>query len=224
MNVDYPDQLILCIIISYLLGAFPTAWLVAKAKGVNIFEVGSGSMGGTNVARAVGNSYALLTGLIDLAKGIFAVWLARDVILVEQAALATAVSATCAVAGHSWSLLATLLTASFQDARLKLAIRGGKGAATAFGAMLMIAPLQSLVAAGVAIIVIAGTRYVSLGVLIGFALANVWLTALVADELQPPIMLLYVAALSLMLTVRHRGNIRRLLAGTERRFGERVRG
>lgn len=224
LTADNAAQVILCVVVSYLIGSFPTAYLVAKAKGVNIFEVGSGNMGGTNVARAVGGGWAVFTGLVDAGKGVLAVWLARDVILAQEVGMATAVAATGAVAGHNWSLFATLLTASFKGGRLKLIVRGGKGAATAFGAMMMIQPLQSLAAAGIAVAVIARTRYVSLGVLVGFAAANVSLAALVGADLQPPILLLYVTALSLMLTVRHRGNIARLLAGAERRLGERAEG
>lgn len=224
LTADNAAQVILCVVVSYLIGSFPTAYLVAKAKGVNIFEVGSGNMGGTNVARAVGGGWAVFTGLVDAGKGVLAVWLARDVILAQQVGMATAVAATGAVAGHNWSLFATLLTASFKGGRLKLIVRGGKGAATAFGAMMMIQPLQSMAAAGIAIAVIARTRYVSLGVLVGFAAANIWLTALVGADLQPPILLLYVTALSLMLILRHRGNIARLLAGDERRLGERAKG
>lgn len=221
-TADNAIQVILCIVTSYLIGSFPTAYLVAKAQNINIFEVGSGNMGGTNVARAVGNGWALLTGLIDAAKGIFAVWLARDVILTQQIGVATSIAATSVVVGHNWSLFATLLTASFKGGRLKLIIRGGKGAATAFGAMMMIQPFQSLIAAAIAIAIIARTRYVSLGVLTGFAVANIWLLLLVGADFQPPIILLYVVALSLLLLLRFRGNMQRLLAGTERRLGERA--
>jgi len=221
-TADNAAQVILCIVTSYLIGSFPTAYLVAKAQNINIFEVGSGNMGGTNVARAVGNGWALLTGLIDAAKGIFAVWLARDVILTQQIGVATSIAATSVVVGHNWSLFATLLTASFKGGRLKLIIRGGKGAATAFGTMMMIQPFQSLIAAAIAIAIIARTRYVSLGVLTGFAVANIWLLLLVGADFQPPIILLYVVALSLMLLLRFRGNMQRLLAGTERRLGERA--
>ena len=221
-TADNAIPVILCIVTSYLIGSFPTAYLVAKAQNINIFEVGSGNMGGTNVARAVGNGWALLTGLIDAAKGIFAVWLARDVILAQQIGVATSVAATSVVVGHNWSLFATLLTASFKGGRLKLIVRGGKGAATAFGTMMMIQPFQSLIAAAIAIAIIARTRYVSLGVLTGFAVANIWLILLVGTDFQPPIILLYVVALSLMLLLRFRGNMQRLLAGTERRLGERA--
>jgi len=221
-QADNAAQLLFIIVMSYLIGSFPTAYCIGKLKNINIFEVGSGNMGGTNVARALGKGWALATIVVDVGKGAGAVLLARDVILPTQMDVATAVAATCAVAGHNWSLFATVFSASFQGGRLKLIVRGGKGAATAFGAMMMIQPFQSLVAAAIAIAIVLRTRYVSLAVLIGFGLANLWLLLLVGTELQPPILLLYALALSLMLVWRHRGNIQRLLAGTERRLGERA--
>ncbi|MCY3797548.1 MAG: glycerol-3-phosphate acyltransferase, partial [Chloroflexi bacterium] len=154
-NTDNAAQALLIIVSSYLIGSFPTAYFVGLARNVNIFEVGSGNMGGTNVARAVGKSWAIFTGLVDVLKGIFAVWLARDLILPEQIGVATSVSATCVVVGHNWSLFATLLTASIKEGKLRLIARGGKGAATAFGAMLMIQPFQILVAAAIGGAVIA---------------------------------------------------------------------
>lgn len=219
-NADNAAQIVFIIVSSYLIGSFPTAYFVGKLRNVNIFEVGSGNMGGTNVARAMGKGWAIFTGLVDVLKGILAVWLARDLILPEQIGVATSVSATCVVVGHNWSLFATVLTASIKEGKLKLIVRGGKGAATAFGAMLMIQPVQILIAAVIATAVIARTRYVSLGVLIGFAVANVWLILLVGAEYQKPILLLYAVALTVMIPLRHRGNVERLLAGTERRIGE----
>ena len=219
---DNAAQVILVIVTCYLIGSFPTAYLVGKAQNIDIFEVGSGNMGGTNVARAVGKGWAIFTGLFDAGKGIFAVWLARDVILTDQIGVATSVAATVVVIGHNWSLFATLLTLSFKEGKLQFIFRGGKGAATAFGAMLMIQPFQILVAATIAILIILRTRYVSLGVLTGFAIANIWLIVLVGTQFQQPILLLYVVALSLMLYVRFRGNIQRLMSGTERRLGEKA--
>ena len=222
INADNALQVIACIVASYLIGSFPTAYFVGKVRNVNIFEVGSGNMGGTNVARAVGKGWAIFTGLVDVSKGVFAVWLARDIILAEQIGVATSISATSVVVGHNWSLFATVLTASIKEGKLRLIVRGGKGAATAFGAMMMIQPFQSLVAAAIGIVIISRTRYVSLGVLIGFAVANVWLILLVGTEFQKPILLVYAVALSAMLLLRHWGNVQRLLAGTERRLGEQV--
>ena len=221
-NADNAIQIIAIIVSSYLIGSFPSAYLLGKLKRVNIFEVGSGNMGGTNVARSMGKGWALVTIALDVGKGALAVWLARDIILPQQIGVATSVSATCVVVGHNWSLFATALTASFKGGKLRLIVRGGKGAATAFGAMLMIQPFQILVAALIAIAVIARTRYVSLGVLIGFAVANVWLIVLVGTEWQKPILLLYAVALSAMILLRHWGNVQRLLDGTERRLGEQA--
>lgn len=221
-TADNATQVLLIILTSYLIGSIPTAYLIARMKRVNIFEVGSGNMGGTNVARAVGKGAAAFTVLIDSGKGIFAVWLARDIILTEQIGIATAVAATVVVIGHNWSLFATLFSMSFVEGRLKLIIRGGKGAATAFGAMMMIQPFQSLVAAGIAIYIISRTKYVSLGVLTGFAIAITWLIVLVGTQEQYPIILLYAVTLSLMLALRFRENIQRLMSGTERRLGDTV--
>ena len=145
-NADNAVQVIAIIVSSYLIGSFPSAYLLGKLKRVNIFEVGSGNMGGTNVARSMGKGWALVTIALDVGKGALAVWLARDIILPEQIGVATSVSATCVVVGHNWSLFATALTASFKGGKLRLIVRGGKGAATAFGAMLMIQPFQILVA------------------------------------------------------------------------------
>ena len=221
LTTDNVLHIVAIIVIGYLVGSMPTAYLVAKAQNINIFEVGSGSMGGTNVARAVGNGWAIFTALVDVGKGIFAVWLARDIILPDQKGMATTIAAIVVVVGHNWSLFAALLTASVQGGRLRLIFRGGKGAATAFGTMLMIQPFQILVASVVAIAIIARTRYVSLGVLTGFMIAIVWLIILVGTtNLQEPIILLYAIALTLMLLVRFRENIYRLRTGTERRLGE----
>ena len=128
-NADNALQVIACIVVCYLIGSFPTAYFVGKARNVNIFEVGSGNMGGTNVARAVGKGWAVFTGLVDVSKGVFAVWLARDVILPEQIGVATSISATSVVVGHNWSLFATILTASIKEGKLRFdrAWRQGRG-------------------------------------------------------------------------------------------------
>ncbi|MCY3797199.1 MAG: glycerol-3-phosphate acyltransferase, partial [Chloroflexi bacterium] len=96
----------------------------------------------------------------------------------------------------------------------------GAGAGGPEGGSPSVQPFQILVAAAIGGAVIARTRYVSLGVLIGFAVANVWLILLVGAEVQKPILLLYAIALTVMIPLRHRGNLQRLLAGKERRLGE----
>lgn len=207
-----PGLVVLVIVIGYVIGSFPTAYLVARTKGVDIFAVGSGNMGATNVTRAVGMRYGLLVWLIDGVKGILAILLAR-LIVPDYQTTASVLAAVSAVAGHNWSLLATLLTGS---------IRGGKGAATAMGTFLLLAPtlLVALVLA-VAMTTVLLTRYVSLGVLTAVAVAGIAFLVLVMAGWMDPIYTVYLLA-GWMVFVRHRGNIVRLLAGTERRLGERA--
>lgn len=205
-------MVVLVIAIGYVIGSFPTAYLVARTKGVDIFAVGSGNMGATNVIRAVGPRFGALVWGIDVAKGIVAILLTR-LIVPDYQATASVLAAVAAVAGHNWSLLATLLTGS---------IRGGKGAATAMGTFVLLAPtlLVALVLAlGMAIVLL--TRYVSLGVLTAVAVAGIAFLVLVIVGWMDPVYTLYLLA-GWMVFVRHRGNIVRLLAGTERRLGERA--
>jgi len=207
-----PGLVVLVIAIGYVIGSFPTAYLVARTKGVDIFAVGSGNMGATNVIRAVGARYGLLVWAIDGAKGVLAILLAR-LIVPDYQATAGVLAAVAAVAGHNWSLLATLLTGS---------IRGGKGAATAMGTFILLAPtlLVALVLA-VAMTIVLLTCYVSLGVLTAVAVAAVAFLALVIAGWMDPVYTVYLLA-GWMVFVRHRSNIVRLLAGTERRLGERA--
>ncbi len=207
-----PGLVVLVIAVGYVIGSFPTAYLVARTKGVDIFAVGSGNMGATNVIRAVGMRYGLLVWAIDGVKGVLAILLAR-LIVPDYQATASVLAAVAAVAGHNWSLLATLLTGS---------IRGGKGAATAMGTFILLAPtlLVALVLA-VAMTIVLLTRYVSLGVLTAVAVAGVAFLALVIAGWMDPVYTVYLLA-GWMVFVRHRSNIVRLLAGTERRLGERT--
>jgi len=204
-------QLVLVIMIGYLFGSIPTAYIVAKTKGINIFEVGSKNMGATNVGRSLGFWWGILVWVCDSVKGIVAIALAT-LVMPNNWAAATAIAATAAVIGHNWSLFATLLTGTIQ---------GGKGAAIWFGTMFAIAPLQLLVAIsilGVAIIAI--TRYVSLAVLSMCALATVWILVLITQKTMPMEYIFYISVVAVMIVYRFRENIQRLLSGTERRLGD----
>ena len=207
-----PTVVILVIVISYIIGSFPTAYLVARARGVDIFKVGSGNMGATNVARACGFRYGLVVWAWDGIKGILAVLIARALIPDNQTA-ASVLAAVAAVAGHNWSFLATVLTGS---------IRGGKGAATAMGTFVLLARtlLVAVILALGAIIVLL-TRYVSLGVLIGVAAAGAAIVLLVGLGQMDPVYSVYLLV-CYMIYWRHRNNIYNLLAGKERRLGDRA--
>ena len=196
--------------LGYLIGSIPTAWLVARRHGVDIFAVGSGNMGGTNVARAVSARAGQLVGLLDMAKCLVAILFARA-LAPTQPDEATVLAALVCMLGHNWSLTVLLLTGR---------LRGGKGAAVVFASLLLIAPQLLLVGALVGFVILRLTRYVSLAVLVGLGLALLWLLVLVRDGALPPVYNVYAAFVALLILLRFAGNIRRLLAGNERRLGD----
>ncbi|MEO8397897.1 MAG: glycerol-3-phosphate acyltransferase [Chloroflexota bacterium] len=208
-------RIILVVVISYLLGSVPTAYLVGRFRHVNIFEIGSGNMGATNVVRATGGlGWGLLVWFFDSSKGILAMLIASKLLLPENAVAASVLAAIVAIIGHNWSLFATLLTGT---------IRGGKGAATVFGTLLLIIPLNFIaVLLIIAGLIIALTRYVSLAVLIMFGLAVAWMIVMISQHIIPFEYLFYALAITSLILIRFRENIQRILAGTERRFGERA--
>ncbi|MGB1285860.1 MAG: glycerol-3-phosphate acyltransferase [Aggregatilineales bacterium] len=214
-------QYLFIILMGYLIGSIPTAYMIARLHNINIFDIGSGNMGGTNIARTLGAFWGVLTSVIDIFKGMLAILLAR-LILPEQPWAATSVAALAVICGHNWSIFATLLYSAARRSR-KFTIRGGKGAATAFGTMVMVAPpIISVVMLLMGALLVYKTRYMSLAVLTTFFLASVGVVLMVAQQLLPPEYLIYVAGILILLPLRFRENIQRLISGTERRVGDRV--
>lgn len=212
MELDF-FHIILIIAVSYVLGSLPSAYVAGKINKINIFEVGSGNMGGTNVVRAVGWGWGVLVGVCDCFKGMLAILVARA-LLPDHQALATTIAAVVAIVGHNWSLFASVLTGT---------IRGGKGAATTFGTLLMIAPAQVILGTLFLFgLIVAITRYVSLGVLVMFTIGMVWLLILVSEKQLDQVFIAYSFCVVALMLVRFRGNIQRLLEGRERRLGERA--
>jgi glycerol-3-phosphate acyltransferase PlsY len=207
------------LVAAYLIGSFPTAYLVGRLKGINIFEVGSGNMGTNNAIRAMGLGWGVVVWAIDIAKGIVAVWVAMQVL---PNGIAQVVGALAAIAGHNWSIIAAVLTGR---------LRGGKGAATWMGTFLVMAPPQVIVVIAVLFgIIIVATRYVSLAVLSSVAAGAVAMVVLAYGHLEglprgmriSELYVLYGVLAAIMIFYRHRDNIQSLLAGTERRLGERA--
>ncbi len=206
---------IFVVILSYLLGAIPFAYIVARLNGINIFEVGSGNMGTTNVIRAVGPVKGIGVLLLDLLKGVVAILIARYV-LQPYADTATVLAAIASIIGHNWSVFAWMVTGK---------LRGGKGAPTALGTFLMIAPIWltvTMLAVGSAILV--RTRYMSLAVLVMVCIAAPTLLILSVVPASPlnENHLVYTLMLTGVIFYRFRDNIQRLRAGNERRVGERA--
>ncbi|MEL6406838.1 MAG: glycerol-3-phosphate acyltransferase [Chloroflexota bacterium] len=227
--------LLLIFLLGFLIGSIPNAYLVTLAvKRINIFEVGSGNMGGTNVARTLGLHWGIFTAALDALKGILAVVVAQWFVpatlafsptmatgLGEALLIPSIVGAVGAVTGHNWSLFATLLYSYYNDT---FEIRGGKGAATAFGSMLMILPLVGpvvLLAVGIPVALI--TRFASLAVLVSFSVCFIWsIVWALTTDLVSNYYLIYVGLLAILIVWRFRENIERLASGTERRLGDRV--
>ncbi|MAS35578.1 MAG: acyl-phosphate glycerol 3-phosphate acyltransferase [Anaerolineaceae bacterium] len=209
---DQWQQIILVLVLSYVLGAIPTAYLIGRIKKINIFEVGSGNMGATNASRALGIGWGVLVWLLDMSKGIAAIFLARQ-IMTDAVAAATALAGAMSIIGHNWSIFVAVLTGK---------LRGGKGASVAFAALLVIAPGIVLGISLVGSLILFLTRYVSLAVLVMIGIATLWMIILVDQHLMPIEYSYYSVLVAVLIAYRFRDNIERLLRGTERRLGERA--
>lgn len=202
----------------YIIGSFPTAYLIGRLHRINIFEVGSGNMGANNVTRALGVKWGVLVWLLDSGKGVLAVLLAR-LIMPWDLWAASVIGAIAVVIGHNWSLLAALVTGT---------VRGGKGAATAGGTwIIMMAPWWYIVVITITLwgLIVLVTRYVSLAVLVSVAIGTIWALLLIGGGTSniPPVYIFYIVLVALMIYVRHWKNIQSLLAGRERRLGDRAK-
>lgn len=191
---------------SYFLGAIPTSYLAARlVRGVDLRQVGSGNLGATNLYRVAGWKVAVPVGAFDVAKGLVPATLIAAAVGggVRDPRVALACGIT-AVLGHVFSVF--------------VRFRGGKGVATGAGAMLGLAPLAVLAAAGVWALVTFTSGYVSLGSIVA-AISLVPAVALLHPGQRG--LLPFYALLALGIVWLHRGNIARLRAGTEHRFGRR---
>lgn len=184
-------------IAAYLLGSIPFGVLLARARNIDLRRHGSGNIGATNVARALGKTAGLLTLLGDALKGLVAVWLA-DRFLADPWQVAAA--GLMAFLGHVFSVF--------------LRFRGGKGVATGLGVFAYLMPGAALGAVGMFALALGCTRYVSVGSMI----AAVSLPGFGLVLRVPSAYVVLAAVTGVMVIARHHQNIRRLWAGTEDKF------
>ncbi|MEW6080400.1 MAG: glycerol-3-phosphate 1-O-acyltransferase PlsY [Bacillota bacterium] len=197
-------SLLIVIILSYFVGAIPVGYLVGRARGVDLTAMGSGSTGATNVFRAVGPGLAILVLALDMAKGVGAAALGCYYSGISPD-WGSVVSGMAALVGHVYSVF--------------LRFRGGKGAATGAGVLLFLTPRVMALAAGSYALVLATTRYSSLGTLVGTAMAVISVFLL-----QHPIAhRVAVVAATAFIVYKHRQNISRLISGQELRLGRKRR-
>jgi len=204
------------VIVAYLLGSIPFGYLIVRARsGADIRETGSGGTGATNVSRRAGKGAGVLTLLLDACKGTAAVLLARFILGMpifsgtasESIALWVAAAAVFVVIGHMFPVW--------------LGFRGGKGVATAVGVFLVLAPLALGAAGVIFLLIVFATRYVSLGSIVAASTIPlfIWLQhGLIrqVNEFWPTWSTAVVIAV--LIIFAHRGNIHRLLKGTESKF------
>ena len=192
---------VLWIVGAYLTGAIPTSYLAGKlGRGVDLRAMGSKNLGATNVLRVFGWRYAVPVGLFDIAKG------TAPVALVQRWSNAApwlpVVVGAAAVAGHVFSPY--------------VRFKGGKGVATAAGVFLALAPLAIAISIGIWLGALWLSGYVSVASLTAVGLFPVWARLTRPDA---PYTFWAGVAVALLIVVSHRANIRRLVAGTESRFG-----
>jgi len=218
--------------LGYILGSLPFGAIVARAHGVDIFKVGSGNPGATNVKRVLGEKFGAkgkragnLVFALDVLKGaIAAAWgllaLTHITVSYDLADWGMPFPIHGTIVNDTWRLIGlagvvgAVLGHSFS---LFTRFKGGKGVATAAGGVLVLVPMSCLIGALVWLVTFYATRYVSLGSILAAVVvpAASWLRG------NPLPLNIVVTALGLFVILRHRENIKRLLAGTENRFGRK---
>ncbi len=192
----------LCALIGYLLGSVSFAVLLVRRRtGQDIRESGSGNAGATNVLRSHGKGLAAAVAVADVAKGAAAVLLARAITADPRAAAAAGIAA---ILGHVFPIF--------------YGFRGGKGVATAVGVFLALTPLAMLVCLAVFVVLVAATRYVSLGSVVAMCLLPP-VAGLLFHAPRPAVVA--AAAAALLVVVKHVENLKRLARGEERKLGRK---
>jgi glycerol-3-phosphate acyltransferase PlsY len=179
----------------YLCGSVPFGLLIARARGVDVRAVGSGNIGATNVARALGKTTGVIVLVLDAAKG-YGPTLAALLLRPDDPRVAAG-TALAAILGHVFPIW--------------LKLHGGKGVATALGTFLALAPVATAIAAAAFLVIYAASRIVSLSSLAGATAMPIIM--LVRGAPWPFVALATIAWL--LIVVRHRGNLRRLLRREE---------
>ncbi len=191
---------ILILLASYLLGSVSGSLLLGRFRGVDIRNQGSGNAGGTNAFRTQGFKFALGVVLIDIGKGLLAAYLALRFSSTAYRDVLPLAAVLCAVIGHVWPVFH--------------GFRGGKGAATLVGGLLLLLPAAVLILVAVWCLCLSLTGYVGLStVLAGFSLLAF---ALISDAPMP--ILIFSALAAFLMLFTHRANMQRLLQKNEYRF------
>ena len=189
------------IAVAYLVGSIPFAFLLSRRRGIDLRHVGSQNVGASNVLRTSGVVTAVVAMALDAVKGAAAVLVAQRL---SPGPVMPVAAGLASVLGHVYPVW--------------LRFHGGKGVATAAGAFAILTPVALAAAAGVFLVAVMLTRYISVGSM-GAAFT---LAAVTAIGGAPAVVALGAALVAVIVLYRHRGNLARLRAGTERRLGQRL--
>jgi acyl phosphate:glycerol-3-phosphate acyltransferase len=191
---------LLAAVIAYLIGGIPFGYLLVRLKtGEDVRSKGSGNIGATNVLRTTGRAAAIGTLILDIGKGVLAVWLAGR--LTQGSAAAMSLAALAVLAGHAYPIF--------------LKFRGGKAVASFIGAFLVLTPVPLLAALVLFVIVVTATRHISLG---SITAAGSLPLAVYLIQHPPATVLLVTLLAGAFIIYRHAANIERLREGTESVF------
>jgi glycerol-3-phosphate acyltransferase PlsY len=227
-------QLWLCPLIAFLLGSIPFGLIIAKAKGINIRDHGSGNIGATNVLRVIGKKYGISCLFLDALKGFIPVVIAISVIHFAgsknpmsiagltpysrdfpmlTAQLFQVLTGLCAVLGHNYSPW--------------VGFRGGKGIATSAGVLIALMPAAIVILIAVWLLVFLTTRYVSLASIVAASVLPLvtlwgsWFHGKIQNGTWNKPLLAFTLIIAVLSVWKHRSNIERLRNGTEHRFSRK---
>ena len=212
-------SLILLILVSYIIGAIPFAYIIGKIfKGIDIREYGSGNLGSTNAFRVLGAPLGIMVQILDIAKGLAVVLILstcfyhnlpfRNITPFEDITVLKIIAGVSAVIGHTFSVF--------------VGFKGGKGINTALGMLISLSPIDVSISAGFFILILLFSGYVSLGSVVAsflfpivmFIRENIFNVEIYGYKT----LIFFSIAVSILLIYNHRSNIKRLLYGNENRF------
>ena len=196
-------------IIAYLIGSINSSILISKAvMGKDIRESGSGNAGATNMLRTMGKKYAIITLVIDILKGVVALLLAKLAMSFGAYDVSMYIAGVAVVVGHNFPVF--------------FGFKGGKGVATSLGVILLLDWKIGLITFAIAIVIMAISKYVSLGsIMAAVVFMILQIAVMIINDSFDVTRLVCVLILGGLLIIRHRANIVRLLNGTENKLGSK---
>ena len=197
-------QYAIVIPLAYLMGSISWGYILLQWNmGVDVREYGSGRTGMSNVLRTGGVKSAAVVLTLDIAKGIIAVILARQIIGTHSAEVTAGL---IVLVGHNWPVF--------------LGFKGGRGILTALGGLALMVPVAALVATATFLTITYLSRYISLGSVVGVMIGAITILVLALVDMNSDIYMIYGFIAGIIIVWQHRDNIQRIREGTERRLGQ----